>query len=173
MVLYRKILKLRLQTFNLLVIALFSIALFFIMGTTASGKEAGRFELISISRVNKIESHSAGNQAFYWKDNIPVNGVLIILRLLNPEPITLFSTDFSLGYEDKAGIPRSPCIGLSFGIDNPDQILNSTWMLGGSVSRTWTSKGKSYFGILFEAPKKAKEFKLYYATPLFESLKSK
>lgn len=165
--------KFRPQAFNLFIIVLLSFSVLFTMGNTALGKEAGRFELVSISRINKIESHSAGNQAFHWKDNLPVNGVLVILRVLTLEPITLFSTDFSLGYEDKGGIPRSPCIGLSFGINSPDHILNSTWMLGGAVSRTWTSEGKSYFGILFEAPKKAKAFKLYYANPLFDSLKIK
>ena len=161
------------RLFNFPLIILLSFSFLVGCSNTTSGKEIKKFKVVSVLRVNKIDSHSAGNQTFYWDKNKQSNGVMVILKSLDSESITMFSTDFSLGYKDEGGIPRSPCIGLSFGITNPDSIMNSTWMLGGSISRTWASKDKPYFGVLFEAPKKSKNFDLFYAQPLFNNLKVK
>ena len=161
------------RLYTLAVIILLNFSFLVGCSNTTSGEETKKFKIVSVFRVNTIDSHSAGNRAFYWGKDKQSSGVVIILKSLNSESITMFSTDFSLGYKDEGGIPRSPCIGLSFGVTNPDNIIKSTWMLGGSISRTWASKDKPYFGVLFEAPKKSKSFDLFYANPLFDNLQVK
>lgn len=136
-----------------------------------NGKEK-IFELVSIERVNSVVSNSAGGTAFYWKEADKANGILILLKYKGDSSITVYSSDFSLGFEHEFEIPRRNCIGISFGdisTDNPSQKF--TWMLGGAISRTWASKEKPYFGIIFEAPKSVNEFSLYYTKPLIEGIK--
>jgi hypothetical protein len=130
------------------------------------------FELESIERVNSVVSNSAGGNAFYWRETDKSNGVLIILKYKGNSSITVYSSDFSLGFEHEFDIPRRSCIGISFGgtsTENPSQRF--TWMLGGAISRTWASKEKPYFGILFETPKDVNKFSLYYTKPLIEEIK--
>ncbi|MEJ2568416.1 MAG: hypothetical protein P8Z50_06040 [candidate division WOR-3 bacterium] len=144
-------------------------------GKSKTVKETKKiFELASIERVNSIVSNSADGTAFYWKKTDKANGVLILLKYKGDSSITLYSSDFSLGFEHEFDIPRRRCIGISFGntsMDNPSQKF--TWMLGGAISRTWASGEKPYFGIIFEAPKSVTEFSLYYTKPLIEGIKIK
>ena len=138
-----------------------------------TGKEAEKiFEFISINRVDNVVSNSADGTAFYWKENDKSNGLLILLKYTGDSSITVYSTDFSLGFEHKYEIPRRACIGISFGqISTEAPSKQFTWMLGGSISRTWASKEKPYFGIIFEAPKSVSEYSLYYTKPLIEGIK--
>ena len=132
------------------------------------------FELVSIERVNHITSNSADGASFYWKETEDENGILIILKYKGDNSINVFSTDFSLGFEHEYEIPRRRCIGISFGdtsTDNPNETF--TWMLGGSISRTWASREKPCFGIIFEGPKSVNEYSLYYAKPLIKGIKVK
>ena len=130
------------------------------------------FELVSIARVNTVISNSADGTTFYWKENDKSNGLLILLKYTGDSSITVYSTDFSLGFEHKYEIPRRACIGISFGqISTEAPSKQFTWMLGGSISRTWASKEKPYFGIIFEAPKSVSEYSLYYTKPLIEGIK--
>jgi len=132
------------------------------------------FELVSIERVNSVISNSAGGTAFYWKESDKSNGLLILLKYKGDSSITVYSTDFSLGFEHEYEIPRRSCLGISFGntsTDNPSQKF--TWMLGGAISRTWASKEKPYFGIIFEAPKSVSQYSLYYIEPLIEKIEIK
>lgn len=132
------------------------------------------FELVSIERVNSVVSNSAGGTAFYWKETDKANGILILLKYKGDSSITVYSSDFSLGFEHEFDIPRRSCIGISFGstsTENPSQRF--TWMLGGAISRTWASKDKPYFAIIFEAPKSISECSLYYAEPLINKIEIK
>ncbi len=132
------------------------------------------FELVSIERVNSVVSNSAGGTTFYWKERDKSNGILILLKYKGDSSITVYSTDFSLGFEHEYEIPRRACIGISFGDTSTDDPAEKfTWMLGGAVSRTWASKEKPYFGIIFEAPKSINECSLYYTKPLIEEIKIK
>lgn len=159
---------------------LFVLLTFIILTSCTNGKsktvnEAVRiFELVSIERVDNVVSNSAGGTAFYWKETDKANGILILLKYKGDSSITVFSTDFSLGFEHEYEIPRRRCIGISFGaasVDNPSQMF--TWMLGGAISRTWASKEKPYLGIIFEAPKSVSEYSLYYTRPLIEKIEIK
>ncbi len=144
-------------------------------GKSNTGNETEKmFELVSIERVNSVISNSAGGTAFYWKESDKSNGLLILLKYKGDSSITVYSTDFSLGFEHEYEIPRRSCIGISFGntsTDNPSQKF--TWMLGGAISRTWASKEKPYFGIIFEAPKSVSQYSLYYIEPLIEKIEIK
>ena len=132
------------------------------------------FELVSTERVNNVVSNSAGSTAFYWRETDKENGVLILLKYKGDSSITVYSSDFSLGFEHEFEIPRRSCIGISFGdISTEDPSQKFTWMLGGAISRTWASKEKPYFGIIFEAPKSVNEYSLYYAEPLIEKIEIK
>jgi hypothetical protein len=133
------------------------------------------FELVSTERVNHVTSNAAGGTSFYWNDTGNENGILIILKYKGDTSITIFSTDFSLGFEHEYEIPRRACIGISFGYDSTNDKPNETltWMLGGSISRTWASKEKPYFGIIFEGPKSVDEYSLFYAKPLIKGIKVK
>jgi len=144
-------------------------------GKSNTGNEAEKiFELVSIERVNSVVSNSAGGTAFYWKKSDKSNGILILLNYKGDSSITVYSSDFSLGFEHEYEIPRRSCLGISFGntsTDNPSQKF--TWMLGGAISRTWASKEKPYFGIIFEAPKSVSQYSLYYTEPLIEKIEIK
>lgn len=159
---------------------LFVLLIFITLNSCSNGKsntvnETEKiFELISIERVNSVISNSAGGTAFYWRETDKENGVLILLKYIGDSNITVYSSDFSLGFEHEFEIPRRSCIGISFGdisTGNPSQ--NFTWMLGGAISRTWASKEKPYFGIIFEAPKSVNEYSLYYAEPLINKIEIK
>ena len=137
-------------------------------------KTAKKFELVSIERVNSVVSNSAGGTAFYWRETDKENGVLILLKYTGDSSITVYSSDFSLGFEHEFEIPRRSCIGISFGdISTEVPSKKFTWMLGGSISRTWASKEKPYFGIIFEAPKSVNEYSLYYAEPFIGKIEIK
>jgi len=97
-------------------------------------------------------------------------GVLIVLKLKKPKLLEYYSSDFSLGYEDEAGIPRSACVGISSGVVTPDLVKLSSWMLAGAMSRSWARPEKPYFGVLFGVPKKVVRVTLYYASPLMNDL---
>jgi len=142
--------------------------------TNTGNKTEEMFELVSIERINSVVSNSADGTAFYWRETDKGNGVLILLKYKGDNSITVYSSDFSLGFEHEFDIPRRSCIGISFGdisTENPSQKF--TWMLGGSISRTWASKEKPYFAIIFEAPKSVNEYSLYYAEPLIEKIEIK
>jgi len=128
------------------------------------------FELVSIERVDSQQSNSAAGNTVYWEKDGPDSGVLIILKLKMPETLDSYSSDFSLGYVAEAGIPRSACVGISLGVATPDQVQLSTWMLAGSMSRSWARPEKPYFGVLFGVPRTVDRVTLYYAAPLLKDL---
>ncbi len=128
------------------------------------------FELVSIERVDSQRSNSAAGNTVYWDKEGEDSGVLIVLKLKKPELLEYYSSDFSLGYEDEAGIPRSACVGISSGVATPDLVKLSSWMLAGAMSRSWARPEKPYFGILFGVPRKVARVTLYYAAPLMRDL---
>jgi hypothetical protein len=174
------IIKIRRRNEKKVISILFVLLIFTTLTSCTNGKSkivndtVKIFELVSIERINNVVSNSAGGTAFYWKETDKANGVLILLKYMGDSSITVFSTDFSLGFEHEYEIPRRRCIGISFGtasMDNPSQMF--TWMLGGSISRTWASKEKPYLGIVFETPKSVSEYSLYYIKPLIEKIEIK
>jgi hypothetical protein len=163
---------------KIVISTLFILLIFTTLISCSNGKNSNvnkteeMFELVSIERVNNVVSNSAGRTTFYWRETDKENGVLILLKYKGDSSINIYSSDFSLGFEHKFEIPRRSCIGVSFGdisTDNPSQKF--TWMLGGAISRTWASKEKPYFGIIFEAPRSVNEYSLYYSKPLIEKIK--
>jgi hypothetical protein len=141
-------------------------------GRAAEKADAGSqpFELVSIERVDSQQSNSAAGNTVYWEKDGPDSGVLIILKMKTPETLESYSSDFSLGYVAEAGIPRSACVGISLGVATPDQVQLSTWMLAGSMSRSWVRPEKPYFGVLFGVPRTVDRVTLYYAAPLLKDL---
>jgi hypothetical protein len=85
----------------------------------AAGNGGMPFELVSIERVASQRSNSAANNTVYWEKDGEESGVLIVLRLKKPEQLEYYSSDFSLGYVDDVGIPRSACVGISSGVVTP------------------------------------------------------
>jgi hypothetical protein len=138
--------------------------------TAAAGNGGMPFELVSIERVDAQRSNSAAGNTVYWDQDGEDNGVLIVLKLKEPESLEYYSSDFSLGYEDEAGIPRSACVGISMGVTGVDLVKLSSWMLAGAMSRSWASAEKPYFGVLFGVPRKVGRVTLYYASPLLKDL---
>lgn len=136
----------------------------------AAGSGGMPFELVSIERVDSQNSNSAANNTVYWRKDGDESGVLIVLKLKNAEALEYYSSDFSLGYEDEAGIPRSACVGISMGVAGVDLVRLSSWMLAGAMSRSWASAEKPYFGILFGVPRKVSRVTLFYAAPLLQDL---
>lgn len=136
----------------------------------AAQSEGLPFELVSIERVDSQKSNSAAGNTVYWRKDGDESGVLIVLKLKNPEALEYYSSDFSLGYEDEAGIPRSACVGISMGVAGVDLVKLSSWMLAGAMSRSWASAEKPYFGVLFGVPRKVGRVTLYYAAPLLKDL---
>jgi hypothetical protein len=137
----------------------------------ASAGDGGMpFELVSITRVDSQRSNSAAGNTVYWEKAGADGGVLIILKLRKPESLEYYSSDFSLGYEDDQGIPRSACVGISMGVASVDLVKLSSWMLAGAMSRSWASAKKPYFGLLFGVPRKVGRVTLYYAAPLMKDL---
>ncbi|MBN2345788.1 MAG: hypothetical protein JXO51_05300 [Candidatus Aminicenantes bacterium] len=136
----------------------------------AAGNGGLPFELVSIERVDSQRSNSAAGNTVYWEKEGPDSGVMIVLKLKTPELLEYYSSDFSLGYVDEAGIPRSACVGISSGVATPDLVKLSTWMLAGSMSRSWARPEKPYFGLLFGVPRKVERVTLYYAAPLMRDL---
>ena len=138
--------------------------------TTAAGNGGMPFELVSIERVDSQRSNSAAGNTVYWDRDGDESGVMIVLKLKEPEALEYYSSDFSLGYEDDAGIPRSACVGISMGVADVDLVKLSSWMLAGAMSRSWASAQKPYFGVLFGVPRKVSRVTLYYAAPLLKDL---
>lgn len=132
-----------------------------------------QFEIVSVNRVNTINSNAAGNRYINWAENQNENGVLIILKSKKPMFREVYSVDFSLGYEDKSGIPRSPCIGISTGMKTHENPMTWTWWLGGSVSRSWITKEKRYIGLIFSVPKRVNKFVLYDSLAIFKDIEIK
>ena len=135
-----------------------------------AGEGGMPFELVSVERVDSQRSNSAAGNTLYWQKDETENGVMIVLKLKEPESLEYYSSDFSLGYEDDAGIPRSACVGISMGVASVDLVKVSSWMLAGAMSRSWADAQKPYFGILFSVPKKVGRVTLYYAAPLMKDL---
>ena len=148
---------------------LFAIACTSVAGEPAQAQD--EFEIVAVKRVDKIDSNTGRGEYIIWGEKKRENGVLFVLKYTGNTSITYFSSDFSLGYEDEAGIPRSPCVGISLGSSDPD-VEKATWMLGGFVSRYWASKDKPYFGVIFPAPKAADKFTLFYAAAVAKDLKA-
>lgn len=121
------------------------------------------YELVSTEWVTSQASNSASQQTAYWNENQPDGGLLLVLKLKGNDSKVYYSSDFSLGYDDEAGIPRSACLGISMGVMQADQVTQSSWMLGGAMSRCWASKEKPFFGVLFSVPRTIKQVTLYLA----------
>lgn len=128
------------------------------------------FALVSIEWVDSQRSNSAAGNTVYWDKKGSDRGVLIVLKLKKPGELEYYNSDFSLGYEDDAGIPRSSCVGICMGVATPDRVQQSTWMLASSKSRSWARPEKPFFGILFGVPRKVKRVTLYYAAPLMRDI---
>lgn len=128
------------------------------------------FELVSIERVDAQQSNSAAGNTVYWDKDGAESGVLIVLKLKKPAELEYYSSDFSLGYEDEAGIPRSACVGISSGVATTDLVKLSSWMLAGAMSRSWASLGTPFFGVLFGVPRKVTRVTLFYAAPLMKDI---
>jgi hypothetical protein len=137
----------------------------------AAAEDGGMpFELVSIERVDSQRSNSAAGNTVYWEKDGEDGGVLIVLKLKESESLEYYSSDFSLGYVDDIGIPRSACVGISSGVVTPDLVTLSSWMLAGAMSRSWASAQKPYFGVLFGVPKRIGRVTLYYAAPLMRDI---
>ena len=129
------------------------------------------FEVVSARRIDSLESHSFGNSIVFTDKD--ASGVLVVLKNKSPDNFVYYSTDFSLGFfsaDYASEIPRRPCIGIS---DDASAVPDNDWdwLLGGGVSRASTEAGKSYFAVVFEAPKKVSEFTVYYAMPAGATVK--
>ncbi len=136
----------------------------------AAGKGGSPFDLESIERVDSQRSNSAAGNTVYWDKGGEEGGLMMVLKLKSPDPLEYYSSDFSLGYVDETGIPRSACVGISSGVADPKDIKMTSWMLAGAMSRSWASAEKPYFGILFGVPRKVNNVTLYYAAPLMKNL---
>lgn len=124
------------------------------------------FEVVSVERVAYLNSNAAGGRTASWPAEGDETGLLMVIKLRAKESVEYYSSDFSLGYEDPQGIPRSACMGLSMGHADPGIIKQASWMLGGSMSRGWASGEKPYFGLLFSVPRKVTKVSLFGVTPL-------
>ena len=124
------------------------------------------FEVVSAERVDFLNSNAAGGRTASWPADGDETGLLMVLKLSAKESVEYYSSDFSLGYEDPQGIPRSACMGLSMGLADPGIVKQASWMLGGSMSRGWASTEKPYFGLLFSVPRKVTKVSLFGVTPL-------
>jgi hypothetical protein len=146
---------------------------FFVLVFTCQCKgvvDNSNFKIVSVTRVDSIYSNAAGNRYIGWNKKDKENGVLIVLKSKRPMFRTIYSTDFSLGFESKSDIPRRRCLGISVGLKNSNDPKRCTWMLGGSISRSWITKDKRYFGLIFSAPKNLTKFTLYDSVPIIKNI---
>jgi hypothetical protein len=143
--------------------------IFQVEGFTASNQ----FRIVGVEKINSINSNAAGNRYISWGKKRKDIGLLLILKTSKPISRELYTTDFSLGFKDKNGIPRTPCIGISVGVKSPKNPKHWTWWLGGSISRSWVSKDKRYFGLIFSVPKNVNKFVLYDSIPIFKNINVK
>lgn len=142
-------------------------------GSSPSAAATGEglpFEFVSIERVDSQRSNSAAGNTVYWDKDGADSGVLIVLKLKKPNQLEYYSSDFSLGYVDEAGIPRSACVGISSGVATTDLVKLSSWMLAGAMSRSWANLEEPYFGVLFGVPRKVSRVSLFYSAPLMKDI---
>jgi len=132
--------------------------------------DSNPYELISTEWVTSQASNSASQQTAYWNEDQPDGGLMLVLKYQGKGSVEYYSSDFSLGYEDEAGIPRSACLGISMGVMQTDQIKQSSWMLAGAMSRSWASQEKPFLGILFSVPRTVRNVTLYLARPAMKDI---
>jgi hypothetical protein len=126
-------------------------------GGTSAAEDGARYTVERAHRVVYAETH---HNKVSWPKDADEAGLVVVLRRQPASETTIYSTDFSLAFEDSASeIPRRHCVGISEGMGSAaDEVRWST--LGGAVWRHRLAPTEPCFALLFSAPREIGSFSL-------------